>query len=171
MSVTALLSEEEFLQLPDEPGKQELIEGELIQLPPAKHSHDELGKRIAELLETIVAGSSVWVVSGYRLSSRSWLQPDVGVSWPEQVIENDYRQGAPMLAIEIASRGNTPEELERKRVLYLAHGAAEVWIIYPKTHTMLVSRQDGSQHIAADADYRCDLIGITVTPEYRTPVR
>src|SRR5690349_1194949 len=108
MSVTTLLSEEEFLDLPDEPGKQELIEGELIQLPPAKYSHDELGKRIAELLETGVPRSRVWLESGYRLSSRSWLQPDVSVSWPEQVIENDYRQGAPMLAIEIASRGNTP---------------------------------------------------------------
>jgi hypothetical protein len=28
-----------------------------------------------------------------------------------------------MFAVEVASRGNTPEELERKRVLYLAHGA------------------------------------------------
>jgi len=82
----------------------------------------------------------------------------------ESQIENDWKQGAPMLAIEIASRGNTPEELERKRVLYLAHGAAEVWIIYPKTRTMLVSRQDGSQLIEAAADYRCVLIGITITP-------
>src|SRR5690349_12905167 len=144
MSVTALLSEEEFLQLPDEPGKQELIEGELIVLPPAKHSHDALAKLIAALLETVVPRSRVWVETAYRLSSKGWLKPDVSVSWPEQVIENDWKQGAPMLAIEIASRGNTPEELERKRVLYLAHGAAEVWIIYPKTRTMLVSRQDGS---------------------------
>jgi len=170
MGVKVLLSEAEFLELPEKPGKQELIQGQLIELPPAKHSHDELGNRNAELLRTVLPSSRVWVETAYRLSSQSWLLPDVSVSWPDQRIEDDWKQGAPMLAIEIASRGNTPEELERKRLLYLAHGAAEVWIIYPKTRTMLVSRRDGSQHIAADADYYCDLLGITVTPAYRTPV-
>src|ERR1051325_5661424 len=158
MSVSVLLSEEEFLQLPDKPGKQELVDGELIELPPAKYSHGELAKRIVELLATVMARSRVWAEMAYRLASQRWLQPDVSVSWPEQPIENDWLQGAPMLAIEIASRGNTPEELEFKRILYLSHGAAEVWILYPKTHTMLVSRQDGSQHIRADADYHCELI-------------
>jgi hypothetical protein len=70
------------------------------------------------------------------------------------------------------SRGNTPDQLETKRLLYLARGAAEVWIIYPQTHSMLVSRADGTS-LAVDpaADYRCELIGLAVTPEYRTPVR
>ena len=170
MSVTALLSEEEFLQLPEIAGKQELIDGELIELPPGRHSHDELGNRNCKLLESVVPASRVWVETAYRLSSQTWLQPHVSISWPEQRIENDWQQGAPMLAIEIASRGNTPEELERKRLLYLAHGAAEVWMIYPKTRTMLVSRRGRSEHIEATADYSCELLGVTVTPEYRTPV-
>jgi Uma2 family endonuclease len=37
---------------------------------------------------------------------------------------------APLLiAIEVASRGNTPDELEFKKELYLAHGDREVWIV------------------------------------------
>jgi Uma2 family endonuclease len=171
MGVSTLLSEEEFLNLPERAGKQELLDGELIELPPAKDSHDELARRIAALLETAVPRSRVWVETAYRLASQKWFQPDVSVSWPEQRITDDWKQGSPMLAVEVASRGNTPEELERKRVLYLDHGAAEVWIIYPKTHTMLVSRPDSSLLVKADADYRCDLIGVAVTPEYRTPVR
>jgi Uma2 family endonuclease len=171
MSVSTLLSEEEFLNLPDSAGKQELLDGELIELPPATDSHDDLAKRIAALLETVVPRSRVWVETAYRLSSQKWLKPDVSVSWPEQPVVNDWKQGAPLLAVEVASRGNTPEELEKKRVLYLNNGAAEVWVIYPKTHTMLVSRKDSSTHVEAVIDYRCELIGITVTPEYRTPVR
>jgi Uma2 family endonuclease len=171
MSVSTLLSEEEFLNLPDSAGKQELLDGELIELPPATDSHDELAKRIAALLETVVPRSRVWVATAYRFSSQKWLKPDVSVSWPEQPVANDWKQGAPLLAVEVASRGNTPEELEKKRVLYLDNGATEVWVIYPKTHTMLVSRKDSSTHIEAAIDYRCDLIGITVTPAYRTPVR
>jgi hypothetical protein len=32
-----------------------------------------------------------------------------------------------MVALEIASRGNTPEPLEAKTAAYLEHGAAEFW--------------------------------------------
>lgn len=172
MSVQALLSEEEFLELPEYTGKQELLDGELIELPPARDSHDELAKRIAILLAAVLGWSRIWLESGYRLAPRRWLIPDVSVSWPDQRIEEDWKQGAPMIAIEIASRGNTPDQLERKRLFYLADGAAEVWIIYPKTHSMLISRPDGTT-IGVDpgADYHCALINVTVTPEYRTPVR
>jgi Uma2 family endonuclease len=76
-----------------------------------------------------------------------------------------------MIAIEIASRGNTAEELEKKRLLYLEGGAAEVWLIYPQTRSMLVSRPDGNIAIGPDANYECAAIGVNVTPEYRTPVR
>lgn len=170
--VHTLLSEEEFLALPDDAGKQELLDGELIELPPAKHSHSELARRMAMLLATVLDWSRVWIEAGYRLGRGRWLTPDVSVAWPDQRVENDWKQGAPMIAIEIVSRGNTGAELERKRLLYLADGAAEVWFIYPETHSMLVSRAEGAA-IAVDptADYHCELIPVVVTPEYRTPVR
>ena len=170
MSARTLLSEEEFLALPESAGKQELIDGELIELPPATDSHDELSRRLAELFRTALDPSPIWTETAYRLGSH-WVKPDVSVSWPGQPVENDYKQNSPMLAVEIASRGNTPDELERKRILYLAHGAAEVWVIYPKTHTLLVARPESSIHIAASKDYRCDLLGVTVAPEDRTAVR
>ena len=165
-----LLSEEEFLELPESPGKQELLDGELVELPPAKYSHDEIAQRLAELL-AIAVGRRAWIATAYRLGPGRWLIPDVSISWPDQRIENDWRQGAPMIAIEIASRGNTAEELEKKRLLYLEGGAAEVWLIYPQTRSMLVSRTDGTVAIGPDANYECQAIGVTVTPEYRTPVR
>ncbi|MGO9263179.1 MAG: Uma2 family endonuclease [Bryobacteraceae bacterium] len=171
MSVQALLSEEQFLELPEYIGKQELLDGELIELPPAKHSHSELSRRIVALLEPVLDPSRIWIEAAYRLAPRRWLVPDVSVSWPDQRVEDDWNQGSPMIAIEIASRGNTAHELEKKRLLYLADGAAEVWFIYPKTHSMVVSRPDGALQIAPGADYHCALLNVTVTPGYRTPVR
>ncbi len=170
MSVQTLLSEEEFLALPEFMGKQELLDGELNELPPAKHFHGQMAKLIAKLLESVVDASRVFIEIGYRLRPRRWLIPDVSVLWPDQPIEDGWLQGSPMIAIEIASRGNTGRELEKKRLLYLASGAAEVWIVYPETHSTLVSRQDGTT-LAVDpaADYRCDLLQVVVTPEYRTP--
>ena len=170
MGVSTLLSEEEFLNLPEFAGRQELLEGELIELPPAKHLHDELVKRIFRLLLTRLPWERVWTESAYRLSPVNWLIPDASVSWPEQAFVGGWKQGAPMIAVEVASRGNTPDELERKRALYLKHGAEEVWIIYPVEHSMLVSRRDRALLVEADADYVCEALGVTVTPEYRTPI-
>ena len=132
-------------------------------------SHDELARRIGGLLKTAVPEFRVWSETVYRFADGNWLKPDVSVSWPEQRVEDDYKQGAPMLAVEVASYGNTPHE--RKRILYLAHGAAEVWVIYPQTRSMLVARNALSLHVEPDVDYHCELISVTVTPEFRTLVR
>jgi len=167
-STTTLLTDEEFLALPETPGKQELIDGELISLPPSKHSHDELGKRIAALFRTVLHDSRICIESGFQLAPRKWLQPDVSVTWPDQKIENDYKQGGPMIAVEISSGANTDEQMERKRLQYLEHGTAEVWIIYPATRTMLVCGSDFTRHIRASDTYRCEIVPVEITPEYRT---
>jgi Uma2 family endonuclease len=170
MSVSTLLTEDEFLNLPEIAGKQELLDGELIQLPPARYFHTELSIRLLDFLRTVLGKNRVWMEMAYRLRPGRWLIPDVSVSWPDQPIDDEWFQGSPMLAIEIASRGNTGEELEQKTAAYLEGGAAEVWVIYPKARGMVVSRKDCTLRIASDSDYRCDLIGITLTPADRTPV-
>src|ERR1035437_139472 len=85
MGTTTLLSFEEFEQLPDEPGKVELLDGELIQLPPAKFKHMEVVRRIMALLMDAVdkAGASanlgaVYPETGYKFGKRAWLQPEIG---------------------------------------------------------------------------------------------
>jgi Uma2 family endonuclease len=165
---TTLLTDEEFLALPKTAGKQELIDGELITLPPSKHSHDALGKRIAALFRNVLHESRIWIESAYQLGPRKWLQPDVSVTWPDQKIENDYKQGDPMIAVEISSGANTDEQMERKRLEYLDHGTAEVWIIYPATHTMLVCGGDFTRHIRASETYRCEIVPVEITPDSRT---
>jgi Uma2 family endonuclease len=171
MSITlTLLTDEEFLALPKTAGKQELIDGELITLPPSKHSHDEVGKRIAALFESVVDRSRVWIESAYQLAPRQWLQPDVSVTWPDQRIENDYQQGGPMIAVEISSGANTDEQMERKRLAYLEYGTGEVWIVYPKTRTMLVCSRERTSHIEASKTYRCGVVKVAVTPDHRAVI-
>jgi len=53
----------------------ELLDGELISLPPAKRSHMEMAKRFVRLLETAVDAARVWIEMGYQLGDR-WLQAD-----------------------------------------------------------------------------------------------
>ncbi len=146
--------------LPDEPGKQELLQGELIALPPAKRSHNAVTQTLFELLRTVLDSTRVHMEAGYQMSHDTWLQPDVSVEWPDQRIENDYLQGSPMLAIEVVSPGNSAEEIDRKISAYLNHGAAEVWVIYPRTRCMMVHRSAGAERVTDS--YTSGLIPVTV---------
>jgi len=169
MGVQTLLTDDEFLNLPESECKQELLDGELIELPPAKLFHSDISAVFYELLRTVLPGKRVKMEAGYRLRSRRWFIPDVSVTWPDQRVENDYLQRAPMLAIEIISRGNTAESVELKVSAYLEDGAAEVWAVYPKSGLMMVYRKDATLRIPAGQSYHCDLFNLTITPELRVP--
>jgi len=169
MHSRTMLSEEEFLSLPDIPGKQELLDGELIDLPPAKHYHGVIAKKLMRFLASVLDDSRVWHEDAYCLREGSWLIPDVSVSWPDQPIERGWLKGSPMLAIEIASRGNTAQELESKTALYLEQGAAEVWVLYPKTQTVVVSRKEDVLRVGRGSAYYCELLGLNVISNFWVP--
>jgi Uma2 family endonuclease len=158
MSAVTLLTAEEYLNMPNEPGKHELLDGELISVPPAKHVHSKIAHALYELLRNVLGISRVWITEGYQLK-RGWLIPDVSATWPEQPVSSWF-QGAPMIAIEIVSRGNTAEDIDRKSEAYLEEGAAEVWVIYPQRRKMNVLRKDSTLRVTGE--YQCGLIGVTV---------
>ncbi|HXB68162.1 MAG TPA: Uma2 family endonuclease [Candidatus Acidoferrales bacterium] len=161
MSATTQITWEEFLDLPDAPGKQELLDGELIILPPAKHSHNRISKLVQRLLESVMDESRVWHEEGYQLR-RGYLIPDVSVTWPDQPIENDWLQGAPMLAVEVVSPSNTAAQIEKKTAAYLEEGAAEVWVIYPTTRRMTAFRKGTWEYATDTGTYTCALLNLVV---------
>ena len=158
-TTTTLLTVEEFLRLPDLPGKQELLDGELISLPPAKLSHMDIASLLYELFRTVLDRGRVKFETGYQLHGRM-LQPDVSVTWPDQPVSDDWLQGAPMIAVEVASRGNTAEEIESKIAVYLEEGSAEVWVIYPRTRSMIVSSRD--RIVRTMGIHECELLPLRV---------
>jgi Uma2 family endonuclease len=137
-----LLTFEEFEHLPDAPGKRELLDGELIELPPPRRRHTFIQHRIAEALRqyAIECGLLVFIEAGFRLGARKgeWLQPDVSVISQEQanraaVDPDDYLENAPLVAVEVISPAKTAETVERKLAKYFENGAGEVWVAYPRT--------------------------------------
>jgi Uma2 family endonuclease len=81
-ATTTQLTFEEFERLPDVPGKRELLDGELIELPPPKRKHTLTQHRIADALRRYAAerGILVFVEAGFRLGGgNEWVQPDVSV--------------------------------------------------------------------------------------------
>ena len=106
MGATTLLTFDEFEQLPDAPGKRELLDGELIEIPPPKKRHSKVQHRIHRNLSPYVLEwglGEVYVEAGYKLGPRHWLQPDVSLVSTTQDNASDpdgYFEGAPRLAIE-----------------------------------------------------------------------
>ena len=105
-TVKTLLTFEEFERLPDRPGKQELVGGELIEMPPADLKHNRSSHRIYKRLDAALERAHVrgealelgeaFHEMGYLLLGRSWLQPDVSVTHAGQT-EGKYFEGAPAI--------------------------------------------------------------------------
>ena len=165
-TTTTLLTFEEFEQLPDQPGKRELLEGELIELPLADTNHNEIAEEIflqmnAALREAHARGQALELGKvhhemGYKLASNAYVQPDVSITHAGQ-ISVKYYGGAPAIAIEVVSPSNTAQALDIKTELYFQFGAREVWEVYPKTRHIVV-------HVAGSSQ------AVTVRDVVRTPL-
>jgi Uma2 family endonuclease len=156
MSATTLLTFRDFEQLPSVlDGKQELLNGELITMPPPNMDHTQTAHAFLFYLVKIL-GSRVWVEAGYKMGE-NWLQPDVSVTWPDQQLEHRYLIGAPMIAIEIISEHKSRDQIDDRIEAFFAHGCREVWVISRRKRAMTVYTQNEAGAI----------VGTRVTTEYR----
>jgi Uma2 family endonuclease len=147
-ATTTLMTFEEFEHLPDEPNKLELIDGELIRMPPAITKHMRIVMRLYDILRDMVRMlggmglphdlGEVFAETGYLIGS-NWVTPDVSITHAGQQ-EGKYLEGAPALAVEVISKANTAKMMQRKVKLYLENGAREVWVLYPRTESASVYR-------------------------------
>jgi Uma2 family endonuclease len=175
MSTTtaALLTFDEFERLPDQPGKRELLQGELIELPPSELAHNEISERIflrlrSALIDARSRGEAgdlgkVHHEMGYKLPGDGFVQPDVSVTHPAQE-RGKYYGGAPAIAIEVVSPSNTAEMMETKVDLYFRYGAREVWRVFPKARHIVVHIGLTSRTIREDETLTTPLLaGLALT--------
>lgn len=171
MSARTLLTFEQFEQFPDDGMKHELLQGEHIILPPPKLRHSNLQHKLLRALQPYVDQhqlGDVRIEAGFKLSKDTWLQPDVSFIRTAQLTSADpdgYLEGSPAIAIEVASESNTAAQLDQKLGLYFAHGAEEVWVVYPKTRRVRAYYPDGRSQTFAHGDIRTDSL-----PGWSTPV-
>jgi len=151
MGTTMLMSFADFELLDAGADDVELLKGELIRLPPAQRTHMQICRRLFKLLDAALERwkrnnpdtqiGELEIEMGYLISSdpRSWLQPDLSLPHPDQP-GGRYYEGAPLVVFEVVSENDTATRLDKKIATYLAHGAAEVWVIYPEQRHAWVHR-------------------------------
>jgi len=154
-TTTGQITWQAFEELPGEDGfHREVVEGELIVLPPPKSKHSLIAMAVAEALHPLKARgvAKVLMEAGYHLSSDppTWIQPDVSAISTERVRSTSsqgYFTGAPELAVEIVSPSETARDLNRKIDLLVAGGSLAVWVIYPEEQEVRVFVPGGTSYI------------------------
>ncbi len=146
----------EYLDWPElqaaEPGF-ELDEGTLVKMSPTARRH---GKRIDRLYRyliqhlpedryDILAGEVGFILGGDP--NPTVRAADLAVLYREDNVPEGFSKEPPLLAIEVVSPSNDPEDIEKKRIQYLEAGSKEVWIVYEKTNTLHVFQQENRAFI------------------------
>lgn len=146
MGTITRLSFEEFLQLPDEPGKRyELDIGKLIIKQSLPLRHNRIRSRIARHLEDFVQKHQLGLVTienDFRLSADTVRNPDVAFVTNERLSRMDVDRspvdGVPDLAIEVISPKNSAQDMLKKVHQYLDAGCRAVWVFYPNLKVVAV---------------------------------
>jgi Uma2 family endonuclease len=109
----------------------ELIDGEIIDMPPIGHRHAAIVDKLAELLIKAVEGRSIVRTQGpIALGRHSEPLPDLALLKPraDGYFDAHPRPGDVLLVIEVA---DTSLRFDRdvKTPLYAKHDVPEVWVI------------------------------------------
>jgi Uma2 family endonuclease len=160
MPVTALLTSEQFSALPDKFDKngnrlwQELISGELVEMPPSFELHNIVKGNIAQvLLPYILAnaqlGLRLLVEMAYAVTDHDTFVPDVSVIRVSRLSPrtHKYTPGAPELAIEVVSPFDTAAHLKSEVDAYLQNGSKTVWVVFPDTRSVMVYSGDSVREL------------------------
>jgi Uma2 family endonuclease len=145
------LTEEEFMALPDEGRKFELVDGETGGLPTGgRHGWRETLLIRMSGPSADDDGRMFGSGTGFRMESGNIRSP--GVSFirfeglPEGEAPAGFIDGAPDLCIETITPSEDPRDSWRKVGEYFQSGASEVWRLFPDAKRAVIYHSMGDIH-------------------------
>jgi Uma2 family endonuclease len=127
----------------NENSRVELIEGEVVDMPPIGCPHAGLVNKLSHLLRSAVGDNAIVAVQNpVRLNDFSEPQPDIALLRPRT---DFYTRAHPtpgdvLLIVEVAD--SSPEyDRKIKLPLYARHGIPEVWLVNAASRELAVRRQ------------------------------
>lgn len=149
-TTTRQVTADELLLMPKDEVRYELVRGELRTMAPAGFEHGvviaKLTWRFAQHVETNNLGVVRGAETGFKIATNpdTVRAPDIAFVRRERIPENGITKkfwpGAPDLAVEVVSPGDTIEEVDEKVEDWLKAGALAVWIVSPKGRSVTVYR-------------------------------
>ncbi len=176
-TVKELVSAEDLWRMGSRGDNFELVRGELIEMTPPGGVHGSTAANLGSLLHSFVKEKKwgeVMVESGYKLTANpdTVRAPDISflaaAKVPPGGLPDGYIEGAPDLAVEVVSPGDTASEMQNKVQDYLAYGTQVVWVVYPQQRLVVAHYPDGTARTLREADA---LSGEAVIPGFSCQVR
>jgi Uma2 family endonuclease len=140
----------ELFEMPDDGSRYELVKGELRKMSPSGWKYGVVVVNITLLLAQYVKanrlGSCGGAETGFKIASGpdTVRAPDLSFVRRERIPEGEAQEqffvGAPDLAVEVLSPGDTRRQVNEKVEDWLEAGARAVWVINPKRRAVTVYR-------------------------------
>lgn len=167
----------ELFGMPDDGFRYELVKGELRKMSPSGSEHGAIIVNVTVLLGQHVKSNDLGVCfgaeTGFKIGSDpdTVRAPDAAFIRRERIpgsgIPKKFWPGAPDLAVEVLSPGDTRAEVDEKVEDWLQAGARAVWVINPKRRSVSVYRPTADVTRLAEGD---ELDGGEVVPGFRCKV-
>ena len=148
---SSVTTAEELIRLPSGQWRYELVDGVLRRMTSAGHLHGRVAAEILTRLAVHVRehrlGATYAAETGYvlRRSPDTVRAPDASFVSNARLAATDlspqgYFPGAPDLAVEVLSPGDSPGEVEAKTADWLAWGCLVVVLLDPRREVAIVRR-------------------------------
>ena len=157
-----LLTADDLAKQPNDDSRYELVKGILRKMPPAGFEHGicaaEIGSRLNVYVKTHRLGFVCGAETGFKIAQNpdTVRAPDAAfvrqASIERQGIVKGYWEGAPDLAVEVISPGDTYAEVAEKVEEWLTAGCSMVWVINPRRETVEVYRSNEDFTVLRGAD-------------------
>lgn len=156
------LTADDLAKQPDDGSRYELVKGVLKKMSPAGFEHGictaEIGSKLNVYVKRHKLGYVCGAETGFRISQNpdTVRAPDAAfvcqISIERQGIVKGYWEGAPDLAVEVISPGDTYAEVAEKVEAWLTAGCRMVWVINPRRETVEVYRPNADFTILRGSD-------------------
>lgn len=161
MATTKLMTIDDLWEI-EEPGRYDLIRGELHAMPPAGGEHGEIEMTLLRRLDNYVFDRQLGKVypgdTGFIISAETntWLSPDVAFVRSDRLPPRENRRGfmplSPDFAVEIASPSDRSNTVIEKVMEYLNGGTKLVWVIHPRLRLVTAYTPDRDAHMYTEDD-------------------
>lgn len=171
-------TEEALQALPDDGHRHEVVNGELVMSPKNSFQDERVCTRLFLALGTfnqahrlgVVQGSS----AGYWMFNRNCRAPDLSFIPRQRLLAlgfspaaREFFPGAPDLAVEILSPGNTRSEIDARLRDFFGSGTRLAWIIDPQAETVEVCHALDRRRLIGPGG---ELEGEDLLPGFRYPI-
>jgi Uma2 family endonuclease len=137
------------MALPNDGHRYEIVNHQLIDMGNSGALHGYICSTLMILLGSYIRSQKLGFLfdssTGFKMQNGNTRSPDLAFFAKDRLqglttLPTGFLEGAPDLAVEVLSPGNTVEEIDGKITEYFANGTRLMWVINPQQRYILVYR-------------------------------